>query len=115
MPQLGETCWASGPTPVAGQHKADVRWFKAIWAGKVETSDEHIVLVGERTGKVRAVRRCPGEERWDSALFEKAVATPWGVYGGAPESSAREGTEKRHGSTTAAPEGRQNSAKPARE
>ena len=34
------------------------------------TSDEHIVLVGERTGKVRVVRRCPDPERWNKELFE---------------------------------------------
>jgi hypothetical protein len=63
---------------VAGEFKADTRWKKAIWLGKVESSDEHICGVADRVDKYRVVRRCPESERWDSTLFEAMRATPWG-------------------------------------
>ncbi len=37
------------------------RWDKAIWLGKIDLTDEHLVCDGERLEKVRAVRRMPDE------------------------------------------------------
>ena len=75
MLELGEVCLRRDPTDVASVHKADSRWELAIWAGKVEESDEHVVLHGAGLDKVRVVRRRPE----DGADAGGAVSLPFPV------------------------------------
>ena len=75
--ELGEVCWGRGPTDTAAQHKVDSSREAYVWLGKVETSDEHILGRGSNVTKVRVVRRRPEEERWNRALFDACVTTPW--------------------------------------
>ena len=75
--QFAESVWGRDPSEAAGEFKADSRWTKGIWLGKVETSDEHIVGRGASIVMVRVVRRCPEEERWDAPLLRDLVAPPW--------------------------------------
>ena len=71
--QFAESVWGRDPSEAAGEFKADSRWTKGIWLGKVKTSDEHIVGRGTTIAKVRVVRRCPEEERWDVPLLRDLV------------------------------------------
>ena len=60
------------------------RWFRALWVGKVEVSDEHILVFDNlRLAKVRTIRRLPdgigSGQRWDEDRIFDCEALPWGA------------------------------------
>ncbi len=58
---FSESVWLRDVDP---QSKLDPRWYKGIWLGKAEGSDEHIVATREKVWRTRAIRRRPDSERF---------------------------------------------------
>ncbi|CAE7197770.1 unnamed protein product [Symbiodinium sp. CCMP2592] len=71
---FGETVLAKLPRP---GNKAQVRWVKGVWAGKLERDDTHVVLTEAGALNVRSVRRLPPETRHQTAAVLKACGLPW--------------------------------------
>ncbi|CAE7681372.1 unnamed protein product [Symbiodinium sp. CCMP2592] len=71
---FGETVLAKLPRP---GNKAQVRWVKGVWAGKLERDDSHVVLTEAGALNVRSVRRLPPETRHQTAVVLKACGLPW--------------------------------------
>ncbi|CAE7226937.1 unnamed protein product [Symbiodinium sp. CCMP2592] len=71
---FGETVLAKLPRP---GNKAQVRWVKGVWAGKLERDDSHVVLTEAGALNVRSVRRLPPETRHQTAAVLKACGLPW--------------------------------------
>ncbi|CAE7721094.1 unnamed protein product [Symbiodinium sp. CCMP2592] len=71
---FGETVVAKLPRP---GNKAQVRWVKGVWAGKLERDDSHVVLTEAGALNVRSVRRLPPETRHQTAAVLKACGLPW--------------------------------------
>ena len=44
--EYGELVWYRDPRAVLDSTKMESRWAKAIWVGKIEASDEHVVIDG---------------------------------------------------------------------
>ena len=72
--EFGECCWSRDPIP--SSQKLDTRWKDTVWLGKVDLSDEHICVVGDKAEKIRSVRRRPESERWDRSLLSGIKANP---------------------------------------
>ena len=80
--QFGEQVWYRDPTPATRQAKLTNNWAKAIWIGKVEVSDEHLVCAkATELHKVRTIRRMPDTDgpgaRWDMQALTAITALPW--------------------------------------
>ena len=71
----GESIWARRPGPNLA--KFDSPWYPAVWLGKTETSDEHLVADTKATRAVRTIRRRPEAERWDVEAFQTFAGAPW--------------------------------------
>ncbi|CAE7273855.1 unnamed protein product [Symbiodinium sp. CCMP2592] len=71
---FGETVLAKLPRP---GNKAQVRWVKGVWTGKLERDDSHVVLTEAGALNVRSVRRLSPETRHQTAAALKACGLPW--------------------------------------
>ena len=57
--------------------KSKPRWFKGIYAGKLEMDDTCVVLTDCGAITVRSVRRLPAEEQFEPQYLEAAAGLPW--------------------------------------
>ena len=73
---FGEANWYK-LSKTADLTKLDDRWRTAIWLGKSDRSDEHIV--GLETGAVlaRSARRKVEGKRWNEQPLKMVTGTPW--------------------------------------
>ncbi|CAK0847732.1 unnamed protein product [Prorocentrum cordatum] len=74
---FAECVWARDPTPTS---KLQPRWHAAVWLGKTEVSDEHLVAGPTRTTRVRTVRRRPEGERFVLEELDKFAGVPWDMH-----------------------------------
>ncbi|CAK0814821.1 unnamed protein product, partial [Prorocentrum cordatum] len=74
---FAESVWARDPTPTS---KLQPRWHAAVWLGKTEVSDEHLVAGPTRTTRVRTVRRRPEGERFVLEELDKFAGVPWDMH-----------------------------------
>ena len=51
------------------------RWEKAVWMGKMSSTDDHILGTPSGRQLARTVKRRPEHERWCQALFALNVFT----------------------------------------
>ena len=74
--KFGEAIWYKVPK-TADLTKLDDRWRTAIWLGKSDRSDEHII--GLETGAVlaRSVRRKVEGKCWNERVLKMVTGTPW--------------------------------------
>ena len=61
--------------------KLNPRWKKAVFVGKVDISDEFLVLTPQGGAKFRCVKRLSGEASWDREFLKICVGTPWNPAG----------------------------------
>ena len=59
---IAECVWARDPTTPS---KLQAKWHAAVWLGKTEVSDEHLVAGPTRTTRVRTIKRRPESERFN--------------------------------------------------
>ena len=71
---LGETVMGKYPKV---KDKAAPRWVKGIYAGKTESSDEHLVLTSSGALTFRTVRRLPRGSQFQNAVMDAARGAPW--------------------------------------
>ncbi|CAL1148944.1 unnamed protein product, partial [Cladocopium goreaui] len=71
---LGETVMGKYPKV---KDKAAPRWVKGIYAGKTESSDEHLVLTSSGALTFRTVRRLPKGSQFQNAVMDAARGAPW--------------------------------------
>ena len=57
--------------------KSKPKFIEGVWAGKTETTDEHIVGNAAGVQYVRTVRRVPVESRWSAAAVKAFRGLPW--------------------------------------
>ena len=60
--QLFEQLWYKEPSRSGA--KLEPRWLPALWLGKSEKSDEHLLLAETDVVRAPAVTRIPEERRW---------------------------------------------------
>ena len=75
MVPFGETVLArlSGPH----RQKLDSTWYKAIWLGKSEQSDEHLCGTPKGVLTARTIRRLPKQDAYNADLFNAVRGLPW--------------------------------------
>ena len=73
--QFGERVLALDSAP--HRRHQEKRFFDAIWVGKSEKSDEHLLLTPHGVRRARTVRRLPEEEHWDKDLLKAVRGLPW--------------------------------------
>ena len=73
---FGEAIWYKLPK-VADLTKLDDRWRTAIWLGKSDRSDEHIIGVDTGAVLARSVRRKAEGKRWSERALKLVTGTPW--------------------------------------
>lgn len=61
----------------AEKDKLNPRYFKGIYVGRVDATDENLVLTSNGLYKARSIMRMVEEKRWDAELFESVIGTPW--------------------------------------
>ena len=57
--------------------KLDDCWRTAIWLGKSDRSDEHIIGLENGAVLARSVRRKVGGKRWNERALKMVTGTPW--------------------------------------
>lgn len=67
--------------PASDGSKLETKWGDGLWVGKVESSDEHIVLTKDGVQKVRAIRRKEESERFSKDLYDAVRELPWSLSG----------------------------------
>ena len=73
---FGEANWYKLPK-TADLTKLDDRWRTAIWLGKSDRSDEHIIGLENGAVLARSVRRKVEGKRWNERALKMATGTPW--------------------------------------
>ncbi len=63
--------------PATKTKKFTGKFVKAIWLGKAELSDEHIVGTASGAFLCRTTHRLPVESQFDSELYKQFCAPPW--------------------------------------
>ena len=57
--------------------KTQRRWVKAIWVGRLERDDTHIILTAAGALSVRSVRRLPASGQWQTDVMSTVTGLPW--------------------------------------
>ena len=65
------------------QPKALPRWYKRIWVGKSEGSDEHLIMTDAGVITPKNVKRLVEGAMWDKELVSSGVGLPWALKEGA--------------------------------
>ena len=73
---FGEATWYKLPK-VADLTILDDRWRTAIWLGKSDRSDEHIIAVDTGAVLAPSVRRKAEGKRWSERALKLVTGTPW--------------------------------------
>ena len=73
---FGEAIWYKLPK-VADLTKLDDRWRAAIWLGKSDRSDEHIIGVDTGAVLARSVKRKAKGKRWSERALKLVTGTAW--------------------------------------
>ena len=80
--EFGELVWAKPLRASAGKQKGkadlEARWFKAVWVGAHDRTNEHVVIAADcgPAVRVRSIKRMTEQERWDSTEIHKVLARP---------------------------------------
>ena len=72
---FGEAIWYKLPK-TADLTKLDDRWRTAIWLGKSDRSDEHIIGLENGAVLARSVRRKVEGKRWNERVLKMVTGTP---------------------------------------
>ena len=83
MSIIGEAIWYKLPK-TADLTKLDDHWRTAIWLGKSDRSDEHIIGLEPGAVRARSVRRKVEGKRWNGRALRMVTGTRWLL----PEESA---------------------------
>ena len=73
---FGEAIWYKQPK-TADLTKLDDRCRNAIWLGKWDRSDEHIIGLENGAVLARPVRRKVEGKRWNERALKMVIGTPW--------------------------------------
>ena len=57
--------------------KLNVRWMRGVFVGKLDRTDEFILLTPTGATKTRCVRRLEGDSAWDLQFLNLCVGSPW--------------------------------------
>ncbi len=60
-----------------GQFKLDPLWARGIWVGKLELTDERLILTPGGTAKARSVQQVPESEQWDQEFIKSCLGLTW--------------------------------------
>ena len=71
---LGEVVLVKLPTT---KSKAQRRWVKGLWLGKLDRDDSHILGTSSGAIAVRSVRRLPLESQTDGVMMKAMKGIPW--------------------------------------
>ena len=71
----GEVCL--GPNHSEDGSKLNMRWMRGVFVGKLDRTDEFLLLTTTGAMKTRCVRRLEGENAWDLQFLNLCVGSPW--------------------------------------
>ena len=77
--EFGEQVWFKDPAKAHA--KFDERWASGVWVGRVDRSDEHILLTANGAQRVRSIRRKEEMERWGLEELNTVRGSPWDPKG----------------------------------
>ena len=66
---------SSGPGATVG--KLMTRWDLGVWVGKINDSDEHVLLTPFGSKRARSIRRLPQTSKWNSDFLKTVRGLPW--------------------------------------
>ena len=73
---FGECVWYRPPEQATANELTE-RWRTALWLGKTNRSDEHLLYFKGEVKPARSIRRKEQAKRWSKKLLEEVTATPW--------------------------------------
>ncbi|CAK0848466.1 unnamed protein product [Prorocentrum cordatum] len=62
--------------------KAEIRWGKAVWAGKDNRTGEHLLATAAGRKTARTINGRVEDQRWSRSLFNKVECMPWDARAG---------------------------------
>ena len=65
--------------------KLNMRWMRGVFVGKVDRTDEFLLLTPTGAMKTRYVRRLEGNNAWDLQFLNVCVGNPWNATGGSTQ------------------------------
>ena len=57
--------------------KLNMKWMRGVFVGKLDRTDEFLLLMPTGAMKTRCVRRLEGENAWDLQFLNLCVGSPW--------------------------------------
>ena len=72
---FGEVCL--GRNHSEGGAKLNMRWMRGVFVGKLDRTDEFLLLTPTGAVKTRCVRRLEGDNAWDLQFKNLCVGSPW--------------------------------------
>ena len=79
--RCSEASWYKLPK-TADLTELDDRWRTAIWLGKSDRSDEHVIGLQNGAVLARSVRRKVEGKRWNERALKMVTGTPWNLRPG---------------------------------
>ena len=70
---------SSGPGATVG--KLMPRWDLGVWVGKINDSDEHVLLTPFGSKRARGIRRLPETSKWNADFLRTVRGLPSGSVG----------------------------------
>ena len=74
---FGEVCLGRDFTE--DEANLNVRWMRGVFVGKLNCTDEFLLLTPAAAVKTRCVRRLEGDIAWDLQFLKLCVGSPWSV------------------------------------
>ena len=66
-----------GPKSLRGWSKLNMRWMRGVFVGKLDRTDEFLLLTPTGAMKTRCVRRLEGDDAWNLEFLNLCVGSPW--------------------------------------
>ena len=61
--------------------KCNMRWMRGVFIGKLDRTDDFLLLTPAGAMKTRCVRRLKGDNAWDLQFLSLCVGRPWDATG----------------------------------
>ena len=73
--RLGEVCLERNHSEDGA--KLNIKWMRGVFVGKLDGTDEFLLLTPTGATKTRGVRRLEGDNAWDLQFLSLCVGSPW--------------------------------------
>ena len=88
---IGEVCLGRNHSEDGA--KLNMKWIRGVFVGKLDRTDEFLLLTPTGAMKTRCVRRLEGDNAWDLQFLNLCVGSPWNATARSTQQKTNNPTE----------------------